>query len=231
MRSGPLHPGLCLAQKEAQLVRVLQLLIGPFLNSSKNFLLTTEGSNAVMCFLPGPQDSFLRAGSKPFPLQPPEHRLDGPLDSTHRIPPHYHNKKCGKKSLLQACGLRVNASCAALIFIAFSIGCSRQLVALITQHPSFQSQSFLKPPSFFSHPSNLSPWGGGGGDSELTSTFTGPIDVLAKHQHIWDSVTFYPATFSQRGFLLLAPCDTKTGMNDHRYFPEQADSTSARLGL
>lgn len=52
-----------------------------------------------------------------------------------------------------------------------------------------------------------------------------------KHQHIWDSVTFYPATFSQRGFLLLAPCDTETGMNDHRYFPEQADSTSARLGL
>lgn len=97
MRSGPLHPGLCLAQKEAQLVRVLQLLIGPFLNSSKNFLLTTEGSNAVMCSLPGPQDSFLRAGSKPFPLQLPKHRLDGPLDSTHRIPPHYHNKKCGKK--------------------------------------------------------------------------------------------------------------------------------------
>lgn len=92
-RSRPLHPGLCLAQKEAQLVRVLQLFIDPFLNSAKNFLLTTEGSNAVTGPPPGLQDSFLRAGSKPFPLQSPEHGLDGPLDSTHRIPPHYHNKK------------------------------------------------------------------------------------------------------------------------------------------
>lgn len=127
-----------------QLVGILQLFIGPFLNSTKNFLLTTEGSKAVMCSLPGPQGSFLRPGSKPLPLQLPEHRLDGPLDSTHRIPPHYHNKKYGKKSPLQACGLRVNASWAALTFIAFSLGCSRQFAALITQHPSFQSQSFSK---------------------------------------------------------------------------------------
>lgn len=58
----------------------------------------------------------------------------------------------GENLPLQACGLRVNASCAAPTFIALSIGCSRQYAALITQHPSFQSQSFSKTSKFLSAP-------------------------------------------------------------------------------
>ena len=44
--SGALYTGLYLVQKGAQLVQDFMVIIGPFPNSTKNFLLTTKGSNS-----------------------------------------------------------------------------------------------------------------------------------------------------------------------------------------
>lgn len=76
-------PHLGRAQEEAQLVQDL----------TKNFLLTTEGSNSHELSAWAPRQ-LSPAGSKPLPLhQPHEHRLYGPLGSTHRKALHYCNKK------------------------------------------------------------------------------------------------------------------------------------------
>lgn len=44
--SGALYTGLYLVQKGTPLLQDLMVIIGPFPNSNKNFLLTTKGSNS-----------------------------------------------------------------------------------------------------------------------------------------------------------------------------------------
>lgn len=112
---------------------------------------------------------------------------------------------------------RVNASCAALTFKAFSISHPMQLEALITRHPSFSSQSFSKTSKFLSVPAIPATPAPGVGVRTVSSCF--PFWVLwtpmrwsrGKRRHICSihQLHICSAALGHKGVSFPSPCDTE----------------------
>lgn len=126
---------------------------------------------------------------------------------------------------------RVNTSCAALTFKAFSVRHPKQRAALITRHPSFSSQRFSKTSKFLSVPViPATPAPGGTVSSCLpfwvpwTPTRWGH----GKHRHICGIRRLHicSAALGHKGVSFPSPCGA---WDNGRGSQEQAVFTTARV--